>query len=734
MQRRRTHKTLARKGFAQRSLKFGAFILGAVSVAAAIVALAALPVYLSITQNLPSIDRLQELLDPVDGELLQSTELMDRSGQELLFRVEPQDAPRTFVNAVENPYVVAAFIASQEPNFWRADHSWSLVPTPQGIAEKVIARLLLADEPDGWPKTIRTRLLAAEAIKSYGRGQVLNWALNSAYFGHRTFGIESAARLFFGKGTGELSLGEAALLAAVAQAPALNPFDAPELAIAYQELVLSAMRDQGVISQSEYEQALLTPMTFAPEPESDTSSLDDSVLAELETHLGADRVQQGNLDVVTSIDAALQRELSGLVDGQSIGAVILDPLNGHILAMSENALSEQYSVVDVTLPLAYLDVFAQGNSPASLVWLRGNPTTMRVALASGQAPDGNLTINEKVAQGLGFRADDDGYSATVLDVARAYGSLINGYLSAHTDVGASLLLFASDSEGNVLLNNTQPTRDAIASAELAYLVTDVLSDSSLRREISSLPTGRPLAYFATGNWAVGYSPQRVIVVRSEDGEEATNVWVKLFEAAHSDLPVKNWEIPANLNSVVVCVPSGLLPGEDCPETRRDWFLGGTEPSQTDSLFQRVAINTLNGTLATVFTPQEFVDERVYLVAPDGVRTAIEQPPEDYDTIPAFAGQNSPITIASPALFAVVNGLVRISGILDASATNYDVQVGQGLWPTEWSLVAEGRAPFNRRISVDWDTTGLSGIWAIQLQAWNSDGVLVRTYTVVTIGD
>jgi len=61
-----------------------------------------------------------------------------------------------------------------------------------------------------------------------------------------------------------------------------------------------------------------------------------------------------------------------------------------------------------------------------------------------------------------------------------------------------------------------------------------------------------------------------------------------------------------------------------------------------------------------------------------------------------------------------------------------VQIGQGLRPSEWLLLAEGRASPWKRDLAQWDTEGLGGIWAIQLQTWNAEGKMTRVYTVVTI--
>jgi hypothetical protein len=202
--------------------------------------------------------------------------------------------------------------------------------------------------------------------------------------------------------------------------------------------------------------------------------------------------------------------------------------------------------------------------------------------------------------------------------------------------------------------------------------------------------------------------------------------------------VKDWEIPASLISVTVCVPSGQLPDEDCPQTRREWFVRGTEPVEYDTLFKRLAINSLNGKLATVFTPAEFIQESVYLMVPPeaeswALAAGIPLPPVDFDTVPAQTPISSdPIRITRPLAFTEVSGVVRIFGSVGEDIAGFDIQIGQGLHPTEWLLIAEdSSAPTNNWLA-EWNTEGLSGIWAIQLQVWNEDGSVIRAYAVVTI--
>ncbi len=725
--------------FSHRLLVAAAVLLGVFSTLAAVAALAAAPLFAYIAGSLPSVSELPAMFDPVTGSLLQPTRLYDRTGQHLLLELEPATAPRAFVDALANENLRDAFVASQDPDFW-GDTSGNLLDLdsgPRGIAQQLVARLLLASEPDGWAKTIRARLLAADAIAAYGRDAILNWALNSAYFGHWAFGVESASQLYFAKPAAQLSLAEAALLAAVAQAPALNPHDTPELAIEYQRLVLAAIRDQGMISDLEFTLAFEQPLTFtqlgAPPP----GHL-QSTLAQLEAALGRERIVLGSLDVTTTIDAGLQTDMEALLAGAS--AVVLDPANGRVIA----AVGEINADVEIDpaalLPFEYLGAFANGRAPADLVWAPG-PITTRAALASSNAVAAAQlvqTSSDAVLQATGIDSDE----ASLIDLGRAYGMLSqNGNL---VEAEPSYILFAANTDGQVELDLTRATPTTPISPELTYLVTDVLRDASARTGslgdlLKSVPY--PVALQPSnkaGDFLIGYSPQRVVAVWNEGGVDA-ELWRQLFEAAHANLPTRDWQVPGGLTSLMVCVPSGQLPDGDCPSVRREWFIAGTEPIEGDALYERIAINAANNTLATVFSPEAFVEERSFLVVPPEAaawarRAGVETPPTDYDTVVAFGGQLGAVSIARPSNFAEVSGLITIRAVLGANADHYDIQIGEGLRPSQWTLLTENDAGSVRSVVTEWDASGLVGAWTIQLQVWDEDGLLSRVYAIVTLSN
>jgi membrane carboxypeptidase/penicillin-binding protein PbpC len=265
------------------------------------------------------------------------------------------------------------------------------------------------------------------------------------------------------------------------------------------------------------------------------------------------------------------------------------------------------------------------------------------------------------------------------------------------------------------------------------------------------PAGAKIGKTASGadSWVVGYTPARVAAVwvgtEAEDStlgrspRIAASLWNALMHAATAGLPADGWLVPAGITAIDVCDPSGMLPTRDCPSIVSELFLNGNEPAQSDSLYRKVAVNRETGLLATVFTPAELVDERVYMVLPDEALewakvANVPVAPTGYDAIQA-APIDPHVRINSPQMFANVGGQVQIKGT--ASGDDFDryrVLVGRGLNPKEW--IAVGPEPIDPVVDgllATWDTTGLSGLYAIQLQVIHTDQRIDSAIIQVTVG-
>jgi hypothetical protein len=130
-------------------------------------------------------------------------------------------------------------------------------------------------------------------------------------------------------------------------------------------------------------------------------------------------------------------------------------------------------------------------------------------------------------------------------------------------------------------------------------------------------------------------------------------------------PVETWTRPPGLSQRAVCNLSGQLPTAHCP-TVLEYFIEGTEPTVFDNMYQEFRINRENGRLATLDTPPELIESKVFIIYPekaaDWVReNELEQPPAEYDTIQTPDGQEGDAAILDPLPFQFVNGIVEIRG-------------------------------------------------------------------------
>jgi membrane peptidoglycan carboxypeptidase len=384
-----------------------------------------------------------------------------------------------------------------------------------------------------------------------------------------------------------------------------------------------------------------------------------------------------------------------------------------------------------------------------------------------------------IAPGPAFESDSA--PQTLLNLAAAYGTfaalgLHNGQSFDYAQdkpfdyaqdkpfgdaIQPSAVLRVDTFDGATWLDWSQPDSQSVVSPQLAYLMNDVLSDGPARwpswGNPNVLEIGRPAAVKSgwTGGadaWTIGYTPARLVAVwtgsisplptgQSETGpgvRASAALWSALMQTASASLPPDGWTKPAGVTEMDVCDPSGLLPTNDCPAIVREVFLNGFEPTQGDTLFRSYSINRETGLLATVFTPPELVEKRVFMVVPEQARAwaavaGIPVPPEAYDAIQAGV-QNPNVNIASPAMFAEISGRVQITGsALGDGFQYYRIQVGQGLNPKDWIQIgANVTTPVTNGPLAEWDTSGLSGLYAIQLVVVYADQRVETAVIQVTV--
>lgn len=219
---------------------------------------------------------------------------------------------------------------------------------------------------------------------------------------------------------------------------------------------------------------------------------------------------------------------------------------------------------------------------------------------------------------------------------------------------------------------------------------------------------------------------------------ATGMWHAMMQYANRDLPVKDWPEPPGITKLDVCDPSGLLPTDVCPEIVREIFLNGSEPTAPDNLYRKVQINRETGRLATVFTPSNLIDEKVFMVIPYAAETwaqaaGLPLPPTEYDAIQP-PEPSTEVHISSPKMYSFLNGEVSVFGTAAGDGFRfYQLLVGQGLNPQTWLQVGEDdRSPVTENLLGTWDTTGLEGLYTIRLLVARQDQTLETATIQVTI--
>ncbi|MBZ0275163.1 MAG: PBP1A family penicillin-binding protein [Anaerolineae bacterium] len=325
----------------------------------------ALFIYFWLFADLPSIDRLQA------GLALPSTRIYDRNGQLLYEILPPEGGRNTAIPLSDIPaHCVNAVIATEDSNFYShpgvdivgiARALWINLQGGEVLAggstiTQQVARNLLLDPQQRAERSLHRKLreaiLAIRLQNVYSKEDILALYLNQSYFSNLAYGIEAAARAYFGKAASELSLAECALLAGVIQAPAVyDPLTNLDAARDRQTVVLGLMVEYGYITQDESDTAQRDALQFAAAPfPIRAPHFVMAVWQQLEQQY-PEQLYNGGLDVITTVDLnwqtiaenIVQQQLTNLneprvpgrvpANAHNAALVAIDPFTGQVLTM-----------------------------------------------------------------------------------------------------------------------------------------------------------------------------------------------------------------------------------------------------------------------------------------------------------------------------------------------------------------------------------------------------------------
>jgi membrane carboxypeptidase/penicillin-binding protein len=323
------------------------------------------------------------------------------------------------------------------------------------------------------------------------------------------------------------------------------------------------------------------------------------------------------------------------------------------------------------------------------------------------------------------------------------------------------ILRVEDKDGRLLYQYSQPQKREILTPQLAFLINDMLSDRLGRCQAfgcpnaMELPNNRPAAVktgttndFRDG-WTVGYTPQLVTGVwvgntnnspmeNVPGSKGAAPIWQAFMSWALQEEPAALWPRPQGIVQYSVCNLSGLLPTPHCP-TVSEYFIEGTEPRVYDNMYQEFRINRETGRLATLSTPADLIETKVYIIYPeraaDWVReNEIEQPPNEYDTISTPSGDGRDAAILFPQPFQFVNGEIEIRGSAQGdNFSHYRLAYFSGLTPSDLQTIVErGVEPKRNSVLGTWDISNLNGLYTLLLTVVRNDGSFEEISVPITV--
>jgi penicillin-binding protein 1A len=449
---------------------------------AAGVAVAALWAFTILPRTLPSVTAL-ESFQPLIG-----TKIYD-DNDELLTELHVER--RIFVPLAHMPQSLRdAVIATEDKRFY---YHWGIDPI--GIARAIaqnyrrgriveggstitqqLTKVLFLTPDKSLERKLKEAVLALELERRYSKDRILEMYLNQVYFGHGAYGVEAAARTYFGKSVSELSVRESALLAGLPRAPSTySPFEHGDLAKRRREVVLRRMAEFGALNDADAKRLARSDLGLIPPERRRTSGqyFLEYVQQILEAKYGADMVFKGGLNVYTTLNPTMQlaaeqalREGLRALEGRTVkgkpgehpeGALIsIEPQTGYVRAMvggydffrSEfnRAVQARRQPGSAFKPFIYIAALEAGLTPASRV--EDAPVAYPVSNGQVWKPEnydrkfrGFTTLQQAIEESVNVvtvRLQERVGLNHTIQVARRFG------IASPLDVNLSLALGTSD--------------------------------------------------------------------------------------------------------------------------------------------------------------------------------------------------------------------------------------------------------------------------------------------------
>lgn len=256
-----------------------------------------------------------------------------------------------------------------------------------------LARNLFLTRKRTFIRKIKEVLLALEIERKYTKKEILEMYLNQIYFGSGAYGIEAAARTYFGKHVWELTTAECAILSGLPRAPnEYSPYKNLDKAVKRKNSVLSRLFSRGIISKEEFLKSKKESVNLRKIEIENAPYFVEYIRQKLEETYGSNVIYKGGLNVYTTLDLKIQniaerilisgiesaeKELLQKTDKKLQGAMLVLDTSGNIKAMvggrsfkeSEfnRAVQARRQPGSAFKPFIYLTAIEVGFTPADII-------------------------------------------------------------------------------------------------------------------------------------------------------------------------------------------------------------------------------------------------------------------------------------------------------------------------------------------------------------------------------
>jgi penicillin-binding protein 1A len=383
-------------------LRFLGFLFAAGTIVFVVGVAATAGLLWHFSKDLPDYSQLQDYEPPVltrvhaaDGSLV------GEYARERRLYIPIQAVPKRVINA---------FLAAEDKNFYEhggldftgiARAAINLVQNygssrrPQGastITQQVAKNFLLTNEVS-YTRKIKEALLALKIERTYSKDKILELYLNEIYLGLGAYGIASASLTYFDKGVNELSVPEAAYLAALPKAPNnYHPFRQRERAVERRNWVIDRMVEAGYTNSENGEKAKRSALGVTQKPSSvhifAAEYFAEEVRRELYDRYGEKKLYEGGLSVRTTLDTKLQVLARKTL---TEGLVRFDEAQGWRGPVSKIDISGDWGT-----KLAEVKALADVSPWRLAVVLEASDQSARIGLQPGREPGGYISKEREV--------------------------------------------------------------------------------------------------------------------------------------------------------------------------------------------------------------------------------------------------------------------------------------------------------------------------------------------------